>query len=80
MMNDSPNTEGTVMSEFETVLRRRVDSVYQELAEARRDGQDYLVDLHRARLEELFDLAARNEVNARSWVDLDVEIPRQGRS
>ncbi len=67
------------MSEFETVLRRRIDTIYRELDAARQDGLEYQAELHSVRLEELFDLAARNGVDVGSWVDLEVEIPRQGR-
>ena len=67
------------MSEFELVLRQRVVTAYRELVVARRAGLDYEMDLHRARLEDLFELASRNGVDAVSWVDLETEIPRQER-
>ena len=61
------------MSEFEDVLRGRVSTVRAELAAAWQAGDHYWAELHGARLEQLLDLAARNDV------DLDVEIPPQGR-
>ncbi|HEY3472013.1 MAG TPA: hypothetical protein VGL47_43245 [Amycolatopsis sp.] len=65
------------MKEFEKTLRGRVGVVYTELAAAREGGEDYACDLHAARLEELFDLARRHGIDATTWVDLDVAIPRQ---
>ena len=62
------------MKEFERNLRRRVGVVYRELAAARADGEDYVSELHAARLEELFDLARRYGIDVTSPVDVPVDV------
>ncbi|NBH01720.1 hypothetical protein [Amycolatopsis sp. SID8362] len=68
------------MSEFEAVLRERVDTTYRQLTVARRVGLDYETEQQGALLEDLFELARQHGLDAASWVDVDTEIPRQGRA
>lgn len=58
----------TAVSEFVTVLRTRVQRVQHALNSAREIGHDYEIDLHVARLQELLDLAKRNDVDTAGWV------------
>ncbi len=57
------------MSQFMMTLRSRVDAVQQAIVEARQAGDSYTTSLHHARLEDLLDLAARNDVDTEGWVD-----------
>ncbi|MDX3194362.1 hypothetical protein PV458_38715 [Streptomyces sp. MN03-5084-2B] len=65
------------MNEFELNLRRRVAVVHRELAAARAGGEDYVSELHAARLEELYDLARRHGIDVMSPADVEVPSPRQ---
>jgi len=64
------------VKEFERNLRRRVSVVHRELAAARSVGEDYVSELHAARLEELYDLARRHGIDVGSPVDVEVPRPR----
>jgi hypothetical protein len=57
------------MSEFETALRRQVDTARQALAAATRARHDYEAHLHAARIRDLLDLAARHGIDTSAWVD-----------
>jgi hypothetical protein len=56
-------------SQFETVLRSRVDTLQQAILEARRVGDGYAASLHRARLEDLLGLAERSDLDTTGWID-----------
>lgn len=57
------------MSAFRATLRNRVERVQEAIDEARRAGHDYEAELHCARLADLLELAARNDVDTTEWVD-----------
>lgn len=50
------------MSEFEHGLNERIDQTRAQLAVARRDGDDYLIDVLLGDLESLIELAGSNDV------------------
>ncbi|MDN5789897.1 MAG: hypothetical protein L0H25_03380 [Micrococcales bacterium] len=51
------------MSEFIEQIRERVHSVLQDLDRARRDGDDYAVQVHTGQLESLARVAAEHGVS-----------------
>jgi hypothetical protein len=50
-------------------LRTQIKTVQRNLAVAGEAGLPYEVYLHRARLEELMDMAARRGIDVAPWVD-----------
>jgi len=52
------------MSEFQQEIEARLTSVQQSLAEARSDGDDYLVQVLLGELDSLERLAAQNDALA----------------
>lgn len=56
------------MTLFTATLRDRVERVQEAIEEARQAGHDYEAELHSARLADLLDLAARNDVDTTDWV------------
>jgi hypothetical protein len=63
------------VSVFRQTLRVRVDDVAQAITEAQRGGHDYAAHLYQARLEDLLEIAARNDVDTSGWVDPAVLEP-----
>ena len=52
------------MSEFEHEIRDRIESARLSLDEARREGDDYLIQVRLGELDSLERLAAQNEPTA----------------
>ncbi|NUT96617.1 MAG: hypothetical protein HOY78_31800 [Saccharothrix sp.] len=57
------------MSEFETTLRGEVDKTVRNLATARAVGMEHEIQLHIARIRDLLDVAANNDIATADWVD-----------
>jgi len=57
------------MGIFRQTLRSRIERVQEAVVEARQAGHDYEAQLYGARLHDLLDLAARNDVDTSEWVD-----------
>lgn len=60
---------------FRSTLRGRVDDVALAIADAQRGGHDYAAHLYQARLEDLLDIAARNDIDTEGWIDPAVLAP-----
>jgi hypothetical protein len=54
---------------FEYELRMQIETSHRGLAIARREDLPYEAYLHRARLEDLFELAERHGVDVEQWID-----------
>ena len=50
-------------------LQQQITSTQEQLAAALAAGETYDVARHRARLQDLIDLAARHGVDVHTWVD-----------
>ena len=50
-------------------LRRQIKTVRRNLVLADEAGLPYEVYLHRARLQDLMDIAARRSIDVATWVD-----------
>ncbi|GAA5172930.1 hypothetical protein GCM10023321_73500 [Pseudonocardia eucalypti] len=57
------------MSQFQAVLRDRVEEAVREMCAAREGGNDGRAEFYVARLAELFELAARHGVDTQGWVE-----------
>ncbi|WP_350268943.1 hypothetical protein AAFP32_09545 [Brevibacterium sp. CBA3109] len=58
-----PRKDGYTMSEFANQLDNRIDDVRHRIHEARSDGDDYLVETLIDELQNLLELADRNDVD-----------------
>jgi hypothetical protein len=50
-------------------LRTQIDTVQRNLVLACEAGLPYEAHLHRARLQDLIEIAARHGIDTRTWVD-----------
>jgi len=50
-------------------LQVQITATQERLAEAAENGQQYEAARHRARLEDLIDMAGRHGVDVHAWVD-----------
>lgn len=57
------------MGEFAAAMRRAVQDAQGALVAARRARRLHEVNLHRARLRDLLEVAARSGVHAEVWLD-----------
>lgn len=62
-MGGGPRKDGYTMSEFANQLDTRIDDVRHRLQEARSEGDDYLVETLIDDLQNLLELADRNDVD-----------------
>lgn len=62
-MGDAPRKDGYTMSEFANQLDTRIDDVRHRIHEARSEGDDYLVETLIDDLQNLLELAGRNDVD-----------------
>lgn len=62
-VGDSPRKDGYTMSEFANQLDTRIDDVRHRIHEARSAGDDYLVETLIDDLQNLLELADRNDVD-----------------
>jgi hypothetical protein len=56
-------------------LRTQINMVQKNLALANQAGLGYEADLHRARLQDLMDIAARVDIDVTPWVDQSLLPP-----
>ena len=56
-------------------LHTQIETVQHNLALAGREGLPYEAYLHRARLEDLLDMAERHRIDVSAWVDRSLLPP-----
>ncbi|WP_156365266.1 hypothetical protein [Sciscionella sediminilitoris] len=57
------------MSEFIRALQSQIDQAQQAWRIAVADGREHDAARHRARVQDLLDLAARHDVDTAGWID-----------
>lgn len=56
-------------------LHTQIEAVQRELVNASQADQTYQISRHRARLEDLIDIAARHGIEVSQWVDPTLLTP-----